>query len=155
MIRVLLTASVRRYALMIGMAVLPLSTLRVLLLRACGIKIGRGCYIGFNVMVDTNFTKLITIGNNVTISHDCSIVTHTLTPAKTALSNIFAHKKEVIIHSGSWIGTKVLILPGAEIGENTFIGAGSVVTSKMPPNTLCAGNPCRLIKYLQTTKYSG
>ena len=45
-----------------------------------------------------------------------------------------------------WITTNVTILPGVTIGENTIIGAGSVVTRDIPANVYAAGNPCRVIK---------
>lgn len=57
--------------------------------------------------------------------------------------------KSVIIERNVWITTNVTILPGVRIGENSVIGAGSVVTSDIPPNVFAAGNPCRYIKTIQ------
>jgi len=144
----LVTAALRRYSLMLGMNFLPLSSLRVCLLRLSGVRIGKGCYIGFNVMVDTNYPDLISIGNNVTISHNCTIITHTQTPVVSRLAAIYSQKKPVHIGNGSWIGMHSVLLPGATVEEDCFIGAGSVVTAQMPPKYLCAGNPCKPIKKL-------
>lgn len=54
----------------------------------------------------------------------------------------------VIIKKGSWIGANVILLPGVTIGENTVIGAGSIVTKSIPSNVVAAGNPARIIKEL-------
>ncbi|MDH3651801.1 MAG: sugar O-acetyltransferase [Saprospiraceae bacterium] len=54
------------------------------------------------------------------------------------------------IHIGrrAWLGGGVLVCQGVEIGENTTIGAGSVVTKSIPPNVFAAGNPCKVIRTL-------
>jgi len=94
------------------MNLIPFSCLRVWLLRIGGVKIGDSCYIGFNVMCDTNFAELISIGNRVTISHNTSIYTHTMSPVKSYLANIYKTSKKVVISDGAWIGAKCTILPG-------------------------------------------
>ena len=55
----------------------------------------------------------------------------------------------VTIGDNVWIGGNVVICPGVSIGENTTIGAGSVVVKDIPANVLAVGNPCKVIKYLQ------
>lgn len=55
---------------------------------------------------------------------------------------------EVIIGRNVFIGANAIILKGVTIGENSVIGAGSVVTSSIPANTIAAGNPCRVLKPL-------
>ena len=54
--------------------------------------------------------------------------------------------KPVILRKGCWVGANVIILPGVEIGENSVIGAGSVVTRSIPKNMVAVGNPARSIK---------
>ena len=50
------------------------------------------------------------------------------------------------IESGVWIGAGAIILPGITIGENSVIGAGSVVTRDIPANVVAVGNPCRVMR---------
>ena len=52
----------------------------------------------------------------------------------------------VVLKRGCWIGANAIILPGVFIGENSVVGAGSVVTRSVPPRTLVAGNPARIIR---------
>lgn len=56
--------------------------------------------------------------------------------------------KPVLIKDNVWLGYNVIVLKGVTIGENTVIGAGSVVTKDIPANVIAAGNPCRIIKNL-------
>jgi len=58
--------------------------------------------------------------------------------------------KPILIKSKVWIGFNVIILKGVTIGEGAVIGAGSVVTKDVPPWTVAAGNPAKVVKYLQT-----
>ena len=146
----LINSALRRYALMFGMCLLPFSSARVWLLRICGVKVGRGCYIGFNVFADTNYPSLIDIGDYVTISHNCSLVAHTKTPVtQSFLSTIYNSVKPITIEEGAWIGMNVTILPGAHIKQNCLIAAGSVVPSMITSSfSVYAGNPLKLIKDL-------
>ena len=54
----------------------------------------------------------------------------------------------VRIGRNCWLGAGVIVLPGVSIGDNTVIGAGSVVTRDMPANVLAVGNPCRVLREL-------
>jgi len=54
----------------------------------------------------------------------------------------------IIIRKGSWIGANVIILAGVEVGENSVVGAGSVVTKSISPRTIFAGNPATIINYI-------
>ena len=56
--------------------------------------------------------------------------------------------KPIRIGNRVWIGGNAVICPGVSIGDNTTIGAGSVVTKSIPANVFAAGNPCRVIREL-------
>ena len=57
--------------------------------------------------------------------------------------------KGVLIKKGAWIGANSIILPGVEIGENTVVGAGSIVTKSLPKGVVAVGNPARIIKQIK------
>ena len=58
----------------------------------------------------------------------------------------------VEVGEGTWIGAGSTVIQGIHIGKNCFIGAGSVVVKDIPDNTLCYGNPARIIKYIKMTE---
>ena len=153
-IKFLILAAFRRYLMMLGMSLCPLSSMRVVVLRLCGVSVGRGCFIGFNVHCDTNFPELIRIGNNVTISHNCMLMSHTETPCPSWLGGKYKVRAKVEICDGAWIGAHSLLLPGVTVASDCMVGAGSVVTKSTDQHALWAGNPCRRIKSL-AVKASG
>jgi acetyltransferase-like isoleucine patch superfamily enzyme len=105
------------------------------------IEIGNNC--GFSGTSIAAF-KFIKIGNNVR----CGTNT-TIADADFHLDDPRAGKPaDVIIEDNVWLGANVTVLKGVTIGENTVIGAGSVVTKSIPANVVAAGNPCKVIKNL-------
>lgn len=61
----------------------------------------------------------------------------------------FAASPPIILSQGVWLGANVVVLPGVRIGENSIIGAGSVVTRDIPANVVAGGVPCRVIRPLK------
>ncbi len=84
----------------------------------------------------------VTVGDNVNISFNCTIVTNNHDPKD---KNILICKP-VCIGNNVWIGANVTILPGITIGENSVIGAGAIVTKDIPDNSIAVGNPAKVIK---------
>lgn len=95
-------------------------------------------------LFDTLFVDYapIYIGNNVGFSYRNILLTstHDFSDFKKVIA------KSIIIEDNVWITSNCTILPGVRIGENSVIGAGSVVTKDIPKNVFAAGNPCRIIK---------
>ena len=58
--------------------------------------------------------------------------------------------EQVIVKKGSWLGANTILLPGVIIGENSVIGAGSVVTKSIPNNVVAVGNPCKILKKINS-----
>ncbi|WP_418387060.1 sugar O-acetyltransferase [Vibrio vulnificus] len=111
---------------------------------------GKHTHLGNNVYANFNLTLVddthIYIGNSVMIAPNVTIATagHPIDPElrrKVAQFNIPVHIKDNV-----WIGSNSVVLPGVTIGENSVIGAGSVVTKDIPANVVAVGNPCRVLR---------
>lgn len=110
------------------------------------ISIGARTFVNYDcVFLDCN---TIYIGEEVQIAPGVHIytATHPL-DAKTRRSGLEA-AHPVVIDNGAWLGGGTIVCPGVTIGENTVVGAGSVVTRNLPPNVLAVGNPCRVVRPL-------
>jgi len=122
------------------------------------ISIAKNVYVGGGTVVDC--VKAITIDDDVLISYGCTITdsdNHSIRYSirKKDLKdwrNGGKHDwsttvtKPIHICKGVWIGAKAMILKGVVIGEGAVIGAGSVVTKNVPPYTIVAGNPAKIIR---------
>lgn len=111
------------------------------------------CDYGFNIIIGENFysnhnlvildANKVTFGNNVKIGPNCGFYTSGHPLDKETRKNLeFA--KPITIGNDVWIGGNVCVMPGVTIGDNTVIGAGSVVTKDIPSNVIAVGNPCRV-----------
>jgi acetyltransferase-like isoleucine patch superfamily enzyme len=113
------------------------------------LEVGNDCYFGRELFLDLQ--DKIVIEDHVTISHRVMILTHTdagTSPLKDKF--IATSQAPVVIRRGAYVGANVTILQGVEIGESSVVGAGAVVTRSVPPSTVVAGVPARLIKNLRT-----
>lgn len=106
------------------------------------ITIGEGSYLNFNC----NFVDdgRIVIGKRVMFGPAVTIATvgHPINPKMRE----YMYTDPVTIGDNCWIGAGVTICPGVHIGENSVIGAGSVVVHDIPADSVAAGNPCRVIR---------
>lgn len=84
----------------------------------------------------------ITLGNNVRVGANVLIMDGDAHPKDPRSGK----SKPIVIGDNVWVGVGVKILKGVTIGENSLIGAGSIVTKNIPPNVVAAGNPCRVIR---------
>jgi acetyltransferase-like isoleucine patch superfamily enzyme len=109
------------------------------------LSIGHNC--GISAASITSFKK-VTIGNNVLIGANVIITDsdwHGISVEKRREEGV---SKAVIIGNGVWLGANSLILKGVTIGDNSVIGAGSVVSKNIPADVIAAGNPCVVLKQL-------
>ncbi len=70
-------------------------------------------------------------------------------PSRPIIDQGHYASRPVRIRRGAWVGATCVLLPGVTIGENAVVGAGSVVTRDVPPFTVAAGNPARVLKKLK------
>lgn len=135
------------------------------LLREMFAEIGENCYLetpffsnwggkhvhfGNNVYANFNLTLVddgdIYVGDSVMMGPNVVLATagHPVEPGlrrKVAQFNLPIH-----IGANVWLGAGCIVLPGVTIGENSVIGAGSVVTKDIPANVVAVGNPCRVLR---------
>ena len=121
-------------------------------LRKKGAKIGENVrfYSPSNTLVDLQAPWLITIGDNVNITHGVIILTHdyswsVLKRYDTSKGVILGGQSPVTIGNNVFIGMNAIITRGVTIGDNVIIGAGSVVTKVCDSNGVYAGNPAKKI----------
>ena len=121
-----------------------------------GAVIGENCNINCHVFIEND----VTIGNNVTIKAGVQlwdgiiIEDNVFVGPNTTFTNDKSPKSQVypsqflktIVKKGSSIGANATILPGITIGENSMVGAGSVVTKSVPDNEIWIGNPAKFYK---------
>ncbi len=114
------------------------------------------CDFGFNIHIGDNFIgnfnlsildeAKVSIGNNVMIGPNCSLITITHALDAAQRNDGVMAAKPITIGNNVWIAANVVILPGVTIGDNSVIGAGSVVTKDMPANVLAVGSPCKVLR---------
>ncbi|MBF0217278.1 MAG: acyltransferase [Candidatus Omnitrophica bacterium] len=109
---------------------------------ARGMKIGRGVHIMPGARFDDAYASLISIGDNCTIADGVKILAH---DASIYRDLGLARLGRVEIKSNSFIAVNVNILPGVTIGPNSIVGAGSVVTRDIPPDSVAFGNPAKVV----------
>lgn len=122
----------------------PYTPLKRMIYRARGTKIGRGVHISCGVFIEEIYPWLVTIEDGVSIAPRVTIITH-----DSCWNNIDplipTIKNRIIIKKNAYIGAGAIILKGVTIGEYSIVGAGAVVTKDVPPRTIVAGVPAKII----------
>lgn len=90
----------------------------------------------------------ITIGDDVQIGPNVQLLTPVHPVEPDSRRNKLEAAKPISIGDNVWLGGAAIVCPGVTIGENTVVGAGSVVTKDLPANVLAVGNPARSIREL-------
>lgn len=128
------------WLLMLAMG-FPSPVVRKILNRVRGVKIGFGGWIGQGALLG-NHSFLLTIGNNVIIAAGVKLLTHDTSFTVVGGKDLAG---EINIGNNIQIGENVVVLPGVSIGDNCVIGAGAVVTKDIPPQSVAAGVPAKII----------
>ena len=118
------------------------------------------CDYGYNISIGENFYSNVNLvildeapvrfGDNVFIAPNCGFYTAGHPIDATERNQGLEHAKPITVGNDVWIGAQVCVLPGVTIGDNCVIGAGSVVTRDIPANSIAVGNPCRVIKKIES-----
>lgn len=111
---------------------------------------GKHCHFGDHVYANFNLTMVddthIYVGSDTMFGPNVIIATagHPILPELRDQGYQF--NQSVHIGKNCWLGAGVIVLPGITIGDNSVIGAGSVVTKDIPENVVAVGNPCKVLR---------
>ena len=105
--------------------------------RMWGMTIGDDCRISMSAKLDKTNPKGVHIGTSTLVSFDAAILTHDF---------VGNRHMDTFIGSNCFIGARAIILAGIRVGDNSVVGAGSVVIADVPPNSIVAGNPAKIIR---------
>ncbi len=103
-------------------------------------QISTGCFLGAG-------QGGLTLGDDVLVSPNCAILTgsYRFDRLDVPLQEQGTVSKGIRIGHRVWIGSNSVVLAGSEIGDNVIVSAGSVVSGRVPPNTIVLGNPAKVI----------
>ena len=135
---------------------LPLSAPRVWALRAFGARIGKG--VNIKPQVKVKFPWKLDVGDGAAIGEECwidnldqvSIGKGAMLSQRTYLCtgnhdwssrDLPLRTAPITIGDHAWVGAGVIVAPGTEVGADTVVTVGSVAAGKLPPNSICGGNP--------------
>lgn len=139
----------------------PLHRWRTFLLQCFGARLGAGCHIYGSAKIWAPWNlecgpraciaddaeiynpAMVVLGEGVVVSQGAFLCTASHDYQNPAFPLIHG---SIVVGKRAWVAARALVLMGVTIGEGSVIGAGSVVTSDVPPNTVCAGNPARVVK---------
>ncbi|WP_018614290.1 acyltransferase [Segetibacter koreensis] len=121
------------------------------------VEIQKGATIGKNCKISSHtfICEGVHIADNVFIGHNVTFINDKFPRATNEDGSLQTETDwncvETYVEQGASIGSSVTILCGVKVGKRAVIGAGSVVTRDVPENAVVAGNPARIIKYLEKT----
>jgi len=117
-----------------------------------GAKVGKTCKISSHSFI----CEGVTIEDNVFIGHNVTFINDNYPRATTREGKLQTKDDWIcvptLIRQGASIGSSATLLCGVTVGENAIIGAGSVVTTDIAPNTIVAGNPAKVLRKLKKKK---
>jgi acetyltransferase-like isoleucine patch superfamily enzyme len=110
---------------------------RMYLNRVWGMDLHPTCQFSLSTRFDRTYPRGIHVGAESYVAFDAAILSHEM------IRRLYAHTR---IGQRCFIGARSLIMPGVTVGDGSIVAAGSVVTKDVPPRSIVAGNPARIIR---------
>lgn len=124
--------------------------LRPHLMRRMGCHVGKGCFIGDNVKIDSGHADMITLEDNVSIAGGTRLLCHQRDFTDYCVGDDYMKLgytiKPIVLKKGCLIGMESFVMPGVTVGEGAIVGAGSMVTKDIPAWTVAIGRPAKVVK---------
>ena len=136
---------------------MPYSKIRIRSLRGLGYSIGKNVYLPSDLVVTQNFIYkrgMLTIGSRVSIAPRVTIILSSHSNFSKVYHDTIERDDSVFIGDDVWIGAGAIIMNGVRIGNGSIVGCGSVVLNDVPPHTIVAGNPARIIRTIGSNEYT-
>ena len=124
--------------------------LRPSLMRKMGCHVGKGCFIGDHVCIDTGHADMITLEDGVSVAGRARLLCHQRDfndyYVGSDYNTLGYTIKPIVLKKGCLIGMESFVLPGVTIGEGAIVGAGSLVTKDIPAWTVATGRPAKVVR---------
>lgn len=115
--------------------------------RLRGVRMGRDCFIDPGATLETAYPENITLGDDVRVTAGAIVMTHIKAPHRLRdLGHVPVVVEPVRLGSHSFIGVNSVVMPGVTVGEGAVVASGAVVLGDVPPYTMVAGNPAKVVK---------
>lgn len=127
--------------------------LRPSLMRRMGCHVGKGCFIGDHVRIDTGHADMITLEDGVSVAGGARLLCHQRDFRDYCVGDDYNKLgytiKPIVLQKGCLVGMESFVLPGVTIGEGAIVGAGSLVTKDVPAWTIATGRPATVVKKIR------
>ena len=114
-------------------------------------SLGKNFYSNFNMTLVDDAD--ITIGDYVKFGPNCVLTTASHPIEPSLRRQAYQFNRPIVIADNVWLGSNVVVFGGVSIGENSVIGAGSIVTKDVPANVVAYGNPCKVIRTVNDDEF--
>lgn len=115
--------------------------------RLRGVTMGQDCYIDPAAIIETAYPENVTLGNDVRVTAGAIIMTHIKGPHYLRDRGFVpVVLQPVVLEDHCFIGVNAVILPGVTVGRASVVASGAVVTANVPPLTMVAGNPAKVVR---------
>lgn len=131
-----------------GVALAPNVSLR----NGRNITVGDGAHVGERCLLWAGERATIVLGPKALLGPEVvvTVANYQMRPGIPVVDQP-RDESDVVIGAGSWLGARVIVLPGVRIGDGAVVGAGSVVTRDIPANAIAVGSPARVVGSRDTT----